>query len=91
MLKCGYSFLEIPGWNPNFLNSTWELRDKYTKNDKCEMLNLLAMIEDSFTLALSSWQASMIENLDFSTHQDVFFYVPGYAVTDKFVLLGSNA
>ena len=55
------------------------------------MLGLTPMIEDSFTLALSSWQASMSENFDFSTHQDVFFYIPGYAVTDKFVLLSSNA
>ena len=55
------------------------------------MLGLTPMIEDSFALALCSWQTSMIENLHFSTHQDVFFYVPGYALTDEFVLLGSNA
>ena len=25
-------------------NGTWELRDKYTKNNKCEMINLKCQI-----------------------------------------------
>ena len=48
---------------------------------------LLPMIEDSFALALSSRQTTVIENLHCSTHQDVFADVSGDAVRDNFVLL----
>ena len=51
---------------------------------------LLSMIEDSFALALSARQATMIENLYFSAHQGVFSDVQGNAVADPFVLLDFN-
>ena len=51
------------------------------------MLNLLAMIEDSFALALSSRQTTVIENLHCSTHQDVLADVSGNTVRDCIVLI----
>jgi hypothetical protein len=46
------------------------------------------MIEDSFGLALSSRQTTMIENFHCSAHQDVLADVSGNAVCDYFVLIG---
>ena len=48
----------------------------------------MPMIEDSFALALSSRQTTMIENLHCGTHQDVFADVSGNPVLDSFVLIG---
>ena len=76
----------------NFVMISWVTRiEDYHTVYLMPNAKLLPMIEDSFALALSSWQAAMIENLHFSTNQNVFLDVPGYAVTDQFVLFDFDA
>jgi hypothetical protein len=46
------------------------------------------MIEDPFALAFSAGQGGVIQDFNFSTHQDVLPDVSSYAARDCFVLIG---
>jgi hypothetical protein len=51
-------------------------------------LGLTAMIEDSFAFAFSPGQSGVIQDLNFSTHQDMFADVSGNPLRDCSVLIG---